>query len=62
MTNEELTAVINSKIDEIRNQINKLNRGGCIGILTSRLDDINLEIQSLVSTINGIENNMEVSK
>ena len=54
MKNQELTEVINSKINQIGNRTNLLQRGGCLKKLKEDLEKIQQDIKETVSFINEI--------
>ena len=55
MMNQELTAVINGRINQIGNRTNLLQRGGCLKKLKEDLERIQQDVSDFILFINNLE-------
>ena len=58
--NQELTEIINNRIDQLKNRVKEIPSGGGLESLRLKLDDIQENIKSFVSLLNELEKKREV--
>jgi len=49
--NQELTEQINNKIKSLKNEVDSILNGGCLGALKNKLDAIQIDIKGIISLI-----------
>jgi len=49
MKNTDLTKKINAKMDELRTELNKIERGGCLKSLQIKLEEIKTKISGIIA-------------
>jgi len=48
---QELTEQINNKIKSLKNEVDSILNGGCLGALKNKLDAIQIDIKGIISLI-----------